>query len=389
MAAKSDPTAIIGAGPYGLSVAAHLLARRLDVRVFGEPMRYWERMPAGMYLKSPWSASSLSAPGGQSNLDQYVAAMNAPAREPIPLATFLDYGRWFRQRSCPPVDATLVRSITRNDGAFQLELADGRLARASRVIVATGIRAFAHIPEFARELPAAFASHTQAHQDPSVFRGQTVAVIGSGQSGLEWAALLHEAGADVELIARGPVLWVNRKLYDRTGPARRIFYPPTDVGPPGLNWLIAFPLLLRHLPAEVRLRIHRRAVRPAGARWLRARVDGRVRITAKTSVRSARLTGGRLRLELSDGTSRDVDHMLLGTGYRPALEKLPFIDASLRQRVATSQGFPVLNEWFESSVPGFHFVGGVAGYSFGPLCNFVAGAGIAARQIAKLADRQA
>ena len=114
-----------------------------------------------------------------------------------------------------------------------------------------------------------------------------------------------------------------------------------------------------------------------------------MRITAKTSVRSARLTGGRLRLELSDGTSRDVDHLLLGTGYRPALEKLPFIEASLRQRVATSQGFPVLNEWFESSVPGFHFVGGVAGYSFGPLCNFVAGAGIAARQIAKRSDRQA
>src|SRR6202035_5077192 len=171
-------------------------------------------------------------------------------------------------------------------------------------------------------------------------------------------------------IARGPVLWVNRKLYDRTGLARRIFYPPTDVGPPGLNWLIAFPLLLRHLPAATRLRIHRRAVRPAGARWLRPRVDGRVRITAGTSVSAARLTGGRLRLELDDGTSRDVDHLLLGTGYRPSLEKLPFIDASLRRRVETSQGFPILNEWFESSIPRLHFIGGVAGYSFGPLCNF-------------------
>ena len=389
MRANSDPTAIIGAGPYGLSVAAHLLARHLDVRVFGEPMGYWERMPAGMFLKSPWSASSLSAPGGRSSLDHYVAEVDAPAREPIPLPTFLDYGAWFRERSCPPVDPTLVRSVTRNADAFLLELADGRVVQASRVVVATGIRAFAHVPEFARELPAAVASHTQAHQDPSVFRGRAVAVIGSGQSALEWAALLHEAGADVELIARGPVLWVNRKLYDRTGLARRIFYPPTDVGPPGLNWLIAFPLLLRHLPAATRLRIHRRAVRPAGARWLRPRVDGRVRITARTSVSAARLTGGRLRLELDDGTSRDVDHLLLGTGYRPSLEKLPFIDASLRRRVETSQGFPILNEWFESSIPRLHFVGGVAGYSFGPLCNFVAGAGIAARQIAKRADRQA
>jgi NADPH-dependent 2,4-dienoyl-CoA reductase/sulfur reductase-like enzyme len=389
VAARSDPTAIIGAGPYGLSVAAHLRARGLDVAIFGEPMSYWERMPAGMYLKSPWSASSLSAPGGQSDLDHYVTAVNAPAREPIPLPTFLQYGHWFRERSCPPVDPTSVCSLTRNDDGFQLELADGRRVRASRVIVATGIRAFAHIPEFARELPAAFASHTQAHQDPSVFRGQAVAVIGSGQSALEWAALLNEADADVELIARGPVLWVNRKLYDHTGPARRIFYPPTDVGPPGLNWLIAFPLLLRHLPAGTRLRIHRRAVRPAGARWLKPRVDGRVRITAQTSVRAAHPTAGRLRLELSDGTSRDVDHLLLGTGYRPALEKLPFIEASLQRHVRTSQGFPVLNEWFESSVQRLHFVGGVAGYSFGPLCNFVAGAGVAARQIARRADRQA
>jgi thioredoxin reductase len=257
--------------------------------------------------------------------------------------------------------------------------------RADRVVVAVGIGAFAHTPEFARDLPAELASHTQVRRDLTALRGRAVALVGSGQSALEWAALLHDAGAAVEVIARGTVHWVSRIFYD--GPARRIFYPPTDVGPPGINWIIAFPLLLRRFPFRLRDAMHRRAVRPAGAKWLRPRVEGAVRITSNTSVRGARVRAGRLVLELSDGSTRAVDHLLLGTGYRPDIEQIPFLDPLLQQRVRTRNGFPVLNQWFESTVPGLHFVGGVAGYSFGPLCNFVAGAGAAARQIAKCANR--
>jgi NADPH-dependent 2,4-dienoyl-CoA reductase/sulfur reductase-like enzyme len=138
----------------------------------------------------------------------------------------------------------------------------------------------------------------------------------------------------------------------------------------------------------MRAAMHRRTVRPAGAKWLRHRIDGQVRITSHTAVRRALAHGDGVRLELGDGSTRDVDRLVMGTGYRPDLERVTFIDPSLRATVRTKNGFPVLNRWFESSVPGLHFIGGAAGYSFGPLCNFVAGARVAAGQIAEYAARR-
>jgi cation diffusion facilitator CzcD-associated flavoprotein CzcO len=382
----TNPTVIIGAGPYGLSAAAHLRGRRLPVLVVGKPMEFWANMPAGMYLKSPWSASSLSDPRGTLSLDRFSQLVKAAPAEPIPLGYFLEYARWFARHAVPDVDETSVRRLSRKGATFRLELGDGRLVDTGRVVVAVGIHPFAHVPDFAGSLPSGLASHSGAHHDFSSFFGRTVVVVGSGQSALECAALLNEAGARVELIARGPVHWVNRKLYDLPGPARRIFYPPTDVGPPGINWLVAFPLLMRHVPVRLRAAMHRRTVRPAGAKWLRPRVEGRVRITPNTAVIRADRWGEGVRLQLSDGTTREVDHLLMGTGYRPDIERMAFIDPSLRRLVQTRNGFPILNRWFESSVPGLHFVGGAAGHSFGPLCNFVAGAGVAARQIAERAS---
>jgi cation diffusion facilitator CzcD-associated flavoprotein CzcO len=350
-------------------------------------MEFWRGMPAGMFLKSPWSASSLSDPDGDFSIDRFAALGDQGPIEPIPVPYFLNYAAWFARHAVGEVDARRVECVTAN-GSLALRLSDGSTQPASRVIVAAGIQSFAHIPGFARELPIELASHSQAHSDLSRFTGQTVAVIGAGQSALESAALLHEAGAEVELIARGPIIWIKRTLYGLPGPLKRIFYPPTDVGPPGLNWIIAFPLLVRFLPERVRVALRRRAMRPAGAKWLRERVDGEIKTMPHTAVRGAVREGERVRLQLSDGTTRVVDHVLLGTGFRPDLEKISFLDRSLHARIQSRQGFPVLDPWFESSVPGLHFVGSVAGYDFGPLCNFVAGTKLTAGRVARrAADR--
>jgi cation diffusion facilitator CzcD-associated flavoprotein CzcO len=382
-------TAVIGAGPYGLGVAAHLRARRVPTVVFGKPMEFWQRMPEALYLKSSWSAASLSDPGGRYSLDRYVQTVEPHPGEPIPLAFFLRYARWFVDKTGPEIDPTYVESVDRGDAGFRLNLADGRVVDVERVVLAVGIRPFAHIPAFAQGLPAEVCSHTQDVTDPSVFSGRRVAVVGSGQSALEYAALASEAGASVEVIARDQVIWINRSLYERTGPAKRLFYPPSDVGPPGINWLVAFPMLMWHLPARWRTAMHRRAVRPAGAKWLRPRVVDRIRITDQVQIRSVSLSQSGLRIELGNGTSREVDHLLLGTGFRPNLDAIRFLQPGVRQAIDQLDGYPLLNKWFESSLPGLHFVGGVAGYNFGPLCNFMVGAGTAARQVAARAAKRA
>lgn len=374
-------TVVIGAGPYGLSVAAHLRAQGIPIRVFGKPMEFWRRMPAQMYLKSVWSATTLSDPSGKYSLNRYIATAKLPRQEPIPLHLFIDYAEWFQRHAVPDIEPTYVHSVALDGKRFHIDLADGDTVKADKVIIAVGISSFAHTPDFARDLPTSLASHTQNATDFTRFRGRQVIVVGSGQSGLEHAALLHEAGADVEVIARGPINWIDRRLYDRTGPAKRIFYPPSDVGPPGINWLCALPLFFSRLPDKARTKATARALRPAGAQWLRPRVEGQVRLTPHTQITRAITQDSRIRIELSDGTVREIEYVFFGTGYSPDVQKLTFIDPALRAMLNARSGYPVQTAWFESSVPGMYFVGALAGYTFGPICRFVAGTSVAGRQI--------
>jgi pyridine nucleotide-disulfide oxidoreductase len=374
-------TAVVGAGPYGLSVAAHLRSRGVDTRVFGTPMEFWRAMPRQMFLKSPWSASSLSDPRRMFSLDRYVLECSKAKVQPVPLPMFLDYADWFREHAVGDVDEVMVRRLSREDGRFHIELEDDRRLTADRVVLAAGIGRFAFMPAYARHLPPTLASHSQDHGDFARFSGASVAVVGTGQSGLETAALLAEAGADVELIVRGPVRWVYRK-YSENRFLKPLLYPPSDVGPIGLNWLVSFPSLFRHLPDEPRWRLTLRAIRPSGARWLRSRFEARVRATPFTEIVAAEEASTGLRLTLSDGSSRQVDHLFLGTGFRPDVSQLSWIDPELRGRLLAAQGHPVLNRWLESSVPNLHFAGALAGFTLGPLCRFVAGADATARRIA-------
>ena len=385
---QEKTTVVIGAGPYGLSSAAHIKSKGIQTIVFGKPMEFWQNMPSEMYLKSSWSALNISDHAGKYSLNRYAKSSGITQQEPVPLQVFLKYGHWFQQQVVPDVDQTYVQFLAQDGKGFHLDLADGRSIKASTVIVATGISSFAYIPHFATHLPLTLASHNQAHKDFSRFEQKKVVVVGSGQSALEAAALLYEANASVEIISRGPVVWIDRRLYRYTGLAKRIFYPPSDVGPPGVNWLVAFPLLFRRFSDQARRSLDERAVRPAGAPWLRSRVEGRVTCTENTSILKATKQAEGVHLKLSDGTTREVDHIILGTGYRANISALKFIDPSLLLKIREYNGFPILNEWFESSVPQLHFAGALSGYVFGPLCRFVVGSKVAARQVARHLERE-
>lgn len=380
---KQKTTVIIGAGPYGLSVAAHLKGKGVPTQIFGVPMELWQKMPPGLCLKSIWTASTISDPKGNYSLDRYVAEYKIPRKEPIPLPVFLQYAMWFQKQAVPELDTTYVNSLSTDGEQFHLDLADGRSLKAARVVLATGLSTFAYMPEYARNLPSTLAGHTSANKDLTVFNGRSVLIVGNGQSALEYAALLNEEGAEVELLARDEVRWHKKLLYDRTGPARHIFYPPGDVGPPGINWLVAFPALYNHLPERLKGPVHKRAVLPGGAKWLRPRIEGKIHITEHTQVVKATPQGQRLHLILDDGSTREVDYLMLATGYQPSIHKLPYLDEKLRQRIQNKDGYPVLNASYESSVMGLHFAGILAGRTFGPTCRFVSGTKALAGRIAQ------
>jgi len=203
-------TAIIGAGPYGLSVAAHFRRQGIPFRIFGRPMDSWlNHMPKGMMLKSDGFASNIYDPEEAFTLEKFCAERGikyAAAGLPVQLETFVAYGQAFRERMLPELEDKQVISLDRAPGGFVLGLEDGETVAAQRVVLAVGITHFEYVPSNLANLSPQFLSHSFRHADPGVFKGRNVVVIGGGASAIDLAALLHEAGADVQLVARQPEL---------------------------------------------------------------------------------------------------------------------------------------------------------------------------------------
>jgi len=388
--------AIIGAGPYGLSVAAQLGARAVPFRIFGQPMRTWRPMPRSLCLKSLGFATSIAVPGRGYDFPGWLAQRGLETLEPISYADFTDYGLWVQQRCVPDVEPVDVSSLRRaRGGGYELVLADGQLVRAARVVVATGLHWLQHLPELLAPLPAALVSHTFGQYDFRRWAGKEVAVIGAGQSALEVSVLLQEVGAHPVLIAQHPPLFHGRTARNRPW-TERVREPLTVLGAGRLNWVLEhLPWLVRHAPEERRVRFARGYLGPSGAWWLRDRFEGRVPVLAPAAFHSAAERGESvvLRFSVAGGAvqERAFAHVVCGTGFRHSVERLPFLEPALLASLGRIAGLaPRLSRHFESTLPGLYFVGPLSAYAFGPLFRFVCGATPAAPVVARhLARRRA
>ena len=380
---RGSNVTIIGAGPYGLAAAAYLRAAGVETRVFGEPMEFWkEQMPVGMCLRSSWDASHIADPKQELTFDEYCRHNGNHVSKPIPLDRFVDYGQWYQRSVVPDLDRRKIVKIDVDNGGFRLTLADSEAFFSRRVVLATGISTFARRPVEFAGIPSALASHSSEQKDLRKFKGQRVVVVGAGQSALESAALFKEAGIEVEVIGRQKTLnWVglHARLH-HLGPLSKLLYSSRDVGPAGISRLVAMPHVFRRFPRRFQDRTAYRAIRPAGAGWLRPRLVG-VPITLGRHIVSATVQGSQLHLKLDDGTDRLIDHALLATGYRVDVSRYDFLSESLSKRLETVDGYPVLKRGLECSIPGLHFLGKPAAWSFGPLLGFVSGTEFAANEL--------
>ncbi len=381
--------AVVGAGPYGLAVAAHLTHAKIGVRVFGDPMSFWrDNMPKGMKLRSPWHATHIADPHKKFSLDAFVDRRGIdPLPDQLPLEQFVRYGEWFQRQAVPDLDARKVVRVEDAGKGFRLLLEGEDVVHARRIVFATGLAKQEFRPLPFAGLPSALVSHTCEHSSLDHWRGKRVAVVGRGQSACESAALLREAGSEVELICRGEIHWVGAPDSDvaqRHGwlwRLRELLQAPSAVGPPPLNWLNELPGIEHRIPAKLRSWISARSLRPGAVWWVKPRFEG-VRVNAGHTIVSAQAKGDRVAVRLDDGP-RVYDHVLLATGYRIDIAKLGLLAPELVHRIVCTGRSPVLAAGFESTVPGLHFVGSSSVKSFGPLMRFIAGAGYAARQVTR------
>jgi cation diffusion facilitator CzcD-associated flavoprotein CzcO len=396
--AKCD-VAIIGAGPYGLSIAAHLKARGVGFRIFGLPMHTWlAHMPKGMRLKSEGFASCLYDPGSTFTLQAYCKEKGIPYSDiglPVPLDVFASYGLEFQRRFVPELETNLVTSLRRSVEGFQIGLDDGQHVSARRVVMAVGLTHYENMPSILAALPESFATHSARHNTVDQFSGREVAVVGAGASALDLAALLHQAGAKVQVVARRPVI----RFHDPPGNLKpslidRMRTPITGIGPGWiLFWCANAPLFFRQMPQEFRFDKVKRILGPAPCWFIKEQVVGKIPLNVDVSVTEAKIENGRVNLQLTDsrGTKSTLvtDHVIAATGYKVDLRRLTFMGSDLQSAVRSVEQTPVLSSNFESSVPGLYFVGTSAANTFGPLLRFAFGAGFTARRLSKHLARSA
>jgi len=281
----------------------------------------------------------------------------------------------------------------RAEGGYELVLANGEHVQAKSVIVSTGLSHLQTMPKELAALPRELASHSFGQYDYRAYAGKEVAVVGAGQSALEVAVLLHEAGARVRLISHEPPIF-----YGKTPPNRSLLHrlanPLTVLGEGRRHWVLQhLPWAVHYAPEERRVRLARTYLGPSGAWWLKDRFVGKVPVLSPMRIVSAREEGGEAVLRLFEEKKGEREerfaHVVCGTGFEHNVRRLPFLGPELLKGLALVQErAPALSRHFESSQKGLYFVGPLSAYSFGPLFRFVCGAAYTAPRVAQHVARR-
>jgi FAD-dependent urate hydroxylase len=375
------PLLIIGAGPFGLAMSAHARDRGIDHVMLGRPMDFWtSNMPEGMYLRSAcdWHLD----PGDTHTIERYLGEQElTPADvEPLSLAFYLGYCAWFQRQKGLEAVPRMVRRLDRRtdaDAGFDALLDDGDTLRADQVVVAPGFRHFQHVPgEIADLLPAGRYSHTCELVDFTALRGKRCLIVGGRQSAFEWAALLHEAGvAAVDLSHRHPSPAFQEADWSWVSPL--------------VDAMVDDPGWFRNLSREEKEAINHRLWAEGRLKvepWLGPRLrHPSVTVRPGTRVTACEeLPSGELRVLLDDNTAIDVDHVIFATGYKADLARVPYLaEGNLAQELETRDGFPVLDEHLQTSVPGLFITSMPAAQDFGPFFAFTISVRTSARLIGR------
>jgi cation diffusion facilitator CzcD-associated flavoprotein CzcO len=356
---------IIGAGPFGLALAAYVKSLNMNHLVVGRPMEFWKNnMPDGMFLRSAsdWSLD----PTDRASILHYLETLEkTPADvEPLSRAFYLDYAQWFQEQHGLKSLPSYVNKLYKINQRFKALLDNGHVIEANHVVVAVGMGYFQHLPaELTELLPQGRFRHTAEAVQLQGLKAKRVLILGGRQSAFEWTALLNEAGAEEVHV-----------VYRHESPQ----FAVSDWAwvPPLVKAMVDKPGWFRQLSREEKEAICMQLWVDGQLKvedWLEKRVlRPNTHIYPKTKLVSCteRLDGV-MYIGLDNGASFSVEDVILATGYKMDLERISFLlKGNLLNRIAIDNGFPVLDEHFQSSVKGLYFTGMAATQDFGPFFGF-------------------
>jgi thioredoxin reductase len=375
--AKHTRLLIIGAGPFGLAMAAYAQHKNIEHLVVGKTMDFWRsNMPKGMVLRSAcdWHYD----PFDQDTFECYLETMNLKPLdvEPLALDFYLSYVDWFVKRKKLEVLPAWVQQLNYVSGAspyFEAVLQAGETLTARNVVLALGFRYFKNVPEaYSSMFPPGRFSHTCDLVDLAPFKGKRLLIIGGRQSAFEWAALLNEQGAGtVNLSYRHPTPSFQKADWSWVNPI--------------VDAIVEDPGWFRRMTDEERAQVNQRLWAEGRLKlepWLAARImNESIKLFPESQVTGCKeLPNRQLQVSLN-GSILEVDHVILATGYKVNVEKVPLLtEGNILAQLETRNGFPALDEQFQSNLPGLFFTSMCATQDFGPFLAFTA----AVRTSAKL-----
>jgi thioredoxin reductase len=367
---------VIGAGPYALSAAALARESGIEIAILGRPMAFWrQHMPAGMFLRSgpDWHLDAAY----DKTLAAYLEERGIGHEEidPIPIGTFLDYADWFAQTKGLEVREDLVRELVESDGTFEAVLDTGELIHARAVLAAPGICHYKNLPGWASSVPPGYSAHTCDLVNLDELADTRVLIVGGRQSAYEWAALARERGAaSIDIVHRHEVPRFERVSWKFVDPH--------------VERTVAVRGYWRNLPKREQESITRRfweVGRLTLEPWLTPRLDwDGVRRWPNAELVEIRRRSGSKELDatLSNSMRLTVERVVFASGYRADVKQIPYL-ARVLDRIASRDGFPILDEAFQTSLGGLYITGFSATKDFGPFFGFVKGAPAAATLVVR------
>ncbi len=362
---EKTPLLVVGAGPFGLSLATYLKHKNIEHIQVGYSMDYWKNhMPKDMYLRSAcdWHLDAVN----EDTIMKYLESQNLkPADvEPLTLDFYLGYAKWFQSQKRLAPRPAWVKTLNRADDSFHAVLDDGSEIEAQKVVLAVGLRYFKNIPEEYKTLfPEDTFHHTAELVDFSMLKDKRVLIVGGRQSAFEWAALIHEQGAkEIHL------------TYRHDTPA----FEPSEWAwvNPILGDMVNQPAWFRNLSQEEKDQVGKRMWAEGRLKlepWLVKRISKDTITThPHTHVTQCKdLSSRELQITLSDNATLMIDHVVMATGYKMDITRIPLLaNGNLVDQISTKNGFPILDEGFQSSVPNLYFTGFPAAQDFGPFFGF-------------------
>lgn len=360
---------IIGAGPFGLSAASFANFHQIDYLVIGKPMAFWkENIPENMYLRSgtDWHLD----PYSNYTIETFLKSRNKSIEDvkPLPLTIFLDYAEWFQeQQNINVLDKLIVKlDYLEGEKKYLITLKDAKEIKAKNVLIAIGFKFFKKLPVYlTKKLPAGSFTHTCDVVKFEKFKDKSVLIIGGRQSAYEWAALIVEAGAKTVHIS-------HRHETPEFAESNWSWIDPI------MDQMVDNPEWYRTLNEKEQEEIERKFWIEDSQKlepWLLTRIDREnIKIWPFSNVvKCDEVNSGLYKVHMDNGRSLEVDHIILATGYKVDINKVPFFSSgNILPKLNINEGFPDLDGYLQTNLPGLYMTSMIATKSFGRFFAYIA-----------------